>query len=63
MARESETKATGISVIPGWQRRALGLFQFRRFAFAYVLLLPLLIVIAFVDIWPTFWAMRLSTWY
>jgi len=63
MATESNTKATGISVVRGWQRRVLGLFQFRRFAFAYALLLPLLIVIAFVDIWPTFWAVRLSTWY
>jgi multiple sugar transport system permease protein len=24
---------------------------------------PLLVVIAFVDIWPTFWAIRLSTWH
>jgi ABC-type sugar transport system permease subunit len=39
------------------------LLQLKRFGFAYVLLLPLLIVVAFVDIWPTLWAVRLSTWY
>jgi len=37
--------------------------QLRRFGFAYVLLLPLILVIAFVDIWPTYWAVRLSTWH
>lgn len=63
MALKSDTKATGALAIPDWGRRFLAAFQFRRFAFAYALLLPLFIVIAFVDIWPTFWALRLSTWY
>jgi len=63
MALKSDTKAAEVLAILALGGRVLALFQFRRFAFAYALLLPLLIVIAFVDIWPTFWAMRLSTWY